>query len=40
MAQLKEQSKTPETELKQHKDSQPVRCGVQNTGDQDAQRID
>ena len=30
MAQMKEQIKTPE------KDSQPIRCRVQNTGNQDA----
>ena len=37
MAQVKEQTKTPE-KTKQLGDSQPIRCKVQNTGDQDAHR--
>ena len=35
---MKEQNKTPEKELNEA-DNQPIRCRVQNTGDQDAQRI-
>ena len=38
MAQMKEQNKTPENWTKQNRDSQPIRCRVQNTGNQDAQR--
>ena len=40
MAQMKEQIKAPEKNTtKQRKDSQPIRCTVQNTGNQDAHRI-
>ena len=35
---MKEQNKTPEKELNKTVYSQPIRCRVQNTGDQDAQR--
>ena len=38
MAQMKEQNKTPENWTKENRDSQPIRCRVQNTGNQDAQR--
>ena len=37
MAQMKEEIKTPKT--KGWRDSQPIRCIVQNTGNQDAHRI-
>ena len=36
MAQMKEQNKTPAKELNGY--SQPIRCRIQNSGDQDAQR--
>ena len=35
---MKEQNKTPEKKPTQNRDNQPIRCRVQNTGDQDAQR--
>ena len=40
MAQMKEQNKTLEKKkkTKQNGDSQPIRCRVENIGDQDAQR--
>ena len=38
MPQMKEQIKAPKTELND-KESQPIRCRVQNSGNQDAQRI-
>ena len=41
MAQRKEQIKAPEENTtKQRRDSQPIRCRVQNTGNQDAPRND
>ena len=41
MAQMKEQIKAPEKNMtKQWRDSQPIRCTIQNTGNQDAHRID
>ena len=39
MAQVKEEIKTPENELNDGGDSQPIRCRVQNTGNQDAHRL-
>ena len=33
---MKEQN--PRERTKQHRDNQPIRCRVQNTGDQDVQR--
>ena len=36
---MKEQNKTPEKELNKTVYSQPIRCRVQNTGDQDAQEL-
>ena len=40
MAPMKEQIKAPEKNTtKQRSDSQPMRCTVQNTGNQDAHRI-
>ena len=40
MAQMKDQTKAPEKNTtKQQRDSQPTRCTVQNTGNQDAHRI-
>ena len=38
MAQLKEQIKATKNRTKQQRDSQPIRCTVQNTGNQDAHR--
>ena len=39
MAQMKEQIKAPEKNTaEQRRDSQPIRCRVQNTGNQDAYR--
>ena len=39
MARMKEQNKNPEKELNEMETTnQPIRCRVQNTGDQDAQR--
>ena len=35
---MKEKNKTPERELNKMGKKQPIRCGVQNTGYQDAQR--
>ena len=35
---MKEQNRTPEKTTKQNGDNQPIRCRVQNTGYQDAQR--
>ena len=37
---MKEQNKTPDKRPKQNGDKQSVRCRVQNTGYQDAQRTD
>ena len=37
MAQMKEQTKTPETELNKMEIKQLIRCRVQNTGYKDAQ---
>ena len=37
---MKEQIKTPEQQLNEEVKSQPIRCRVQNTGNQDAHRID
>ena len=37
MAQMKEQSKTPQKKTKQNGDKQPIRYTVQNIGYQDAQ---
>ena len=37
MAQIKDQIKAPKTELS-NKKSQPIKCRVQNTGNQNAQR--
>ena len=40
MAQMKEQIKSPEKNTtKQRRVSQPIRCIVQNTGNQEAHRI-
>ena len=39
IAQRKEQIKAPEKIQLNNEDSQPVRCIVQNTGNQDAHRI-
>ena len=40
MTQMKEQIKVPEQNTtKQQRDSQPIRCTVQNTGNQNAHRI-
>ena len=40
MAQMTEHFKAPEKNTtKQRRDSQPVRCTVQNTGNQEAHRI-
>ena len=37
---MKEQIKAPETDTtKQRRDSQPIGCTVQNTGNQEAHRI-
>ena len=38
MAQMKEQTKTPEERTKQNGDNQLIRCRVQNTGYQIARR--
>ena len=38
MAQMKEQNKTPEKELKEMRYKQPMRCRVQNTDYRNAQR--
>ena len=41
MAQMKEQIQVPENNTtKQRRDSQHIRCTVQNTGNQDTHRID
>ena len=39
MAQMKEQIKLPEKILSDEEISQPIRCTVENTGNQDAHRI-
>ena len=40
MAQMKQQIKVPEKNTtKQRRDSQPIRCAVQNTGNKEAHRI-
>ena len=39
MAQMREQNKTPEKELNEMEVANLSRCRVQNTRDQDAQRI-
>ena len=39
MAQMKEQVKTPEKIQLSDRDNQPIRCTVQNTGNQDAHRF-
>ena len=40
MAQIKEQIKAPEKNTtKRQRDSQPIRCRVQNTGNQEAHRM-
>ena len=38
MAQMKEQIKAPEKQVRGRGDRQPMRCRVQNTGDQDVHR--
>ena len=38
MAQVKEQTKAPKTELSHEETAKPIRCRVQNTGNQDAHR--
>ena len=36
---MEEQIKAPEKITKQRRDSQPIRCTVQNTGNQEAHRM-